>query len=112
MPPMRSSHARTFTKSDKYGWMCQVHPLSTTKLMQRSPFCRCLLRRSGLRRALLAINTRALVAIAVGMSEDVGATAGTGEGGTSVTAAPKRGGRTSRRHSRSAITLGAENAAS
>eukprot|EP00965_Chrysotila_dentata_P066314 2195478-Pleurochrysis_carterae.AAC.1 len=80
--------------------------------MQRSPFCRCLLRRSGLRRALLAINTRALVDIAAGTSEDVGAFAGTGEEGTSVTVAPKRGDCTSRRYSRPAIILGAENATS
>eukprot|EP00965_Chrysotila_dentata_P181523 5991912-Pleurochrysis_carterae.AAC.1 len=40
--------------------MCQVHPLSTsTKPTLRCPFCKCLLRRAELRRALVASMARA-----------------------------------------------------
>eukprot|EP00965_Chrysotila_dentata_P034757 1156808-Pleurochrysis_carterae.AAC.1 len=31
MPATRSSHARTFTRSEMQRWMCHVHPLSTMK---------------------------------------------------------------------------------
>eukprot|EP00965_Chrysotila_dentata_P189731 6173478-Pleurochrysis_carterae.AAC.1 len=48
-PAMISSVLRTFTRSHACGWMCQVHPLSTTKVTARRPVpraCREALRRS------------------------------------------------------------------
>eukprot|EP00965_Chrysotila_dentata_P104125 3438505-Pleurochrysis_carterae.AAC.1 len=80
--------------------------------MMRSPFRRCLLRRSGLRRAQLAIKARALVAIGADISENVGAIAGTGQDEVNASAASCCGERVSKRYSRPAITLGAENVAS
>eukprot|EP00965_Chrysotila_dentata_P044758 1488005-Pleurochrysis_carterae.AAC.1 len=68
--------------------MCHVQPLSTTKLIQRCPLCRCSLLRSGIRRALLAIMTRAFVAIGADMRPRVGIADGieTGEGSPPVAA--------------------------
>eukprot|EP00965_Chrysotila_dentata_P185250 6114898-Pleurochrysis_carterae.AAC.1 len=91
--------------------MCQVHPLSTTKLIQRSPFRRCLLRRSGLRRAQLAIMTRAFVASGADMLENVGVTAGFGQDEANASAASGCGAHESKWHSCPASTLGAENVA-
>eukprot|EP00965_Chrysotila_dentata_P023845 789823-Pleurochrysis_carterae.AAC.2 len=78
--------------------------------MQRLPSRRCLLLRSGLRRAQLAIMTRAFVAIGADIRERVGAS-GRVEG-NAVAAAFGRDGRERRRDSCPASTLGAENAAS
>eukprot|EP00965_Chrysotila_dentata_P143675 4747397-Pleurochrysis_carterae.AAC.1 len=80
--------------------------------MRRSPFRRCLLRRSGLRRVLLAIRTRAFVAIGADMSENVGAIEGTGQDGTNASVASCCGDRVSKRCNCPAIALGAENVAS
>eukprot|EP00965_Chrysotila_dentata_P165116 5452431-Pleurochrysis_carterae.AAC.1 len=62
MPATRSSHARTFTRSEMWGWMCHVHALSTMKPTLRCPSRRLRLRRAALRRALVASIARAGVA--------------------------------------------------
>eukprot|EP00965_Chrysotila_dentata_P009621 312875-Pleurochrysis_carterae.AAC.1 len=92
--------------------MCQVHPLSTTKLIRRSPFRRCLLRRSGLRRALLAIMARAFVANGADTLGNVGATAGSRQRCANASATSGCGGRKNKWCSCPTSTLGAENAAS
>eukprot|EP00965_Chrysotila_dentata_P098501 3255911-Pleurochrysis_carterae.AAC.2 len=63
MPAPRSSHARMFTRSEMWGWMCHVHPLSTMKPTLRCPSRRLRLRRAVLRRALVASMARAGVAM-------------------------------------------------
>eukprot|EP00965_Chrysotila_dentata_P034652 1153561-Pleurochrysis_carterae.AAC.4 len=81
--------------------------------MQRSPLRRCLLLRSGLRRAQLAIMTRAFVAIGADTWARVGATEGFEQDedtGSATTLG--RGERERKWDSRPASTLGAENVAS
>eukprot|EP00965_Chrysotila_dentata_P091452 3019690-Pleurochrysis_carterae.AAC.2 len=75
--------------------------------MQRLPLRRCLLLRSGLRRAQLAIMTRAFVAIGADIRARVGAS-GQDEGNGLATTLG-RDGRERKRDSRPVSTLGAEN---
>eukprot|EP00965_Chrysotila_dentata_P101852 3362204-Pleurochrysis_carterae.AAC.2 len=61
MPATLSAHGLVFIKSDWCGWMCHVHPLSTTKLRLVSPDGSRRPCRGELRRWRVARSTRAQV---------------------------------------------------
>eukprot|EP00965_Chrysotila_dentata_P027446 911296-Pleurochrysis_carterae.AAC.1 len=88
-------------RSDACGWICHVHPLSTTKPMLRRPSRRCLLRLGAFRRAFEAISAWQRVAIGA----DTLLTRVGGDDGASVSGTTEKDGSIARRR-RAAIMKG------